>query len=431
VVGSGSRGAQGSDRKGKRAGRRARGVWPTERDGFWHAHGSVRVGGRAVRIRRSLGLPVDRLDFDTALAECRRIERETIGAATGEFRPGDYLAAAAKRYLSRPRRRPLGTSSIVIVGEIAAKFGLRRLNQIEPEEWHDFVDRRHAGNRPETRERYLNSLLGFLAFCRRDKRSGLDEAHMPAFERDREARSPAKRQRRRVVDLRRDLIVRLLSAMHIALRAQLAVEWSTGARVGSVLHGCSLADLILAPGREQITFHDTKNGESVTAALHPSVVPILEEYLAWRGRLNDRTGPLFLTPRKLAYSDRAGGTQNKTAFNAGKRRAIQALREEAAAEARRLRRAGKSGEGRELVARAGADAGLLALVTQHWFRHLLATEMAATDIRAGMEQGGWKTVSAFLGYAHDVPEHRRKAVAARVDLDTSLTRGQGTANRKA
>lgn len=421
MVGGGGRGAQGGDRQSKRAGRRARGIWPTERDGFWHAHGSIRVGGRTVRVRKSLGLPVARVDYDTALAECRRIEQETIGAATGQRRPGDYVAAAAERYLSRPRQRPLGTSSIAIVKEVAARFGLRRLNEIDQEEWLAFVDARQAGNRPETRERYLNTVLGFLTFCRRDKRSALDEAHMPAFERDRRARSPAKRQRRRVVDLRRDLIARLLAAMHITLRAQLAVEWSTGARVGSVLHGCAVADLLLAPGREQITFHDTKNGDSVVAALHPSAVPILEEYLAWRGRLHDRTAPLFLTYRRQPYSGRQAGTQNKTAFNAGKRRAITTLRAEAAKAVTDLRRVGRRREALELAAAAQADAELLALVTQHWFRHLLATEMA-TDIRAGMEQGGWKTVSAFMGYAHDVPERRRKAVEARADLDTSLTR---------
>jgi hypothetical protein len=54
--------------------------------------------------------------------------------------------------------------------------------------------------------------------------------------------------------------------------------------------------LILAEGREQITFHNTKNGESVTAILHPRAVEALKAYLKVRGRLHDREGPLFSDP---------------------------------------------------------------------------------------------------------------------------------------
>lgn len=46
------------DRKGKRPGRRSRGVRLQERDGNWHAVGSLGVAGRSIRIRQSLGLAV-------------------------------------------------------------------------------------------------------------------------------------------------------------------------------------------------------------------------------------------------------------------------------------------------------------------------------------------------------------------------------------
>jgi hypothetical protein len=51
-------------------------------------------------------------------------------------------------------------------------------------------------------------------------------------------------------------------------------------------------------------------------------------------------------------------------------------------------------------------------VTQHWFRHLLATTMMAlrAPVRVGMDQGGWLTVESFMAYAHDVPEVRRQIV---------------------
>lgn len=60
-------------------------------------------------------------------------------------------------------------------------------------------------------------------------------------------------------------------------------------------------------------------------------------------------------------------------------------------------------------------------VTQHWFRHLLATRMRG-DIRAGMEQAGWKDMRSMLGYTHDVPAERRAIVGAFESFGTSLTR---------
>ena len=47
--------------------------------------------------------------------------------------------------------------------------------------------------------------------------------------------------------------------------------------------------------RRQIVFHDTKNGDDVVAQLHPATVPVLEEYLCWRGNLHRRNEPLFVT----------------------------------------------------------------------------------------------------------------------------------------
>jgi hypothetical protein len=51
-------------------------------------------------------------------------------------------------------------------------------------------------------------------------------------------------------------------------------------------------------------------------------------------------------------------------------------------------------------------------ITQHWFRHLLATTMMAmaAPVRVGMDQGGWLEVESYMAYAHDVPEVRRTFV---------------------
>ena len=408
----------GSSRKGKRAGRRARGLAPVDREGIWHCHGTVRAGGRSVRIRTSLGLPVATVAEDIALEECRRIESEVIAEATGQWTPGAYVSVAAAEYLTRTRERPLGKTTVDIVQEIVRAFGLRRLNEVSEEEWHRHVDQRQKGNAPATRERYLNALMGFLKFCQ-GKRYGLE--HLPGFDRDKKARNPNRRARRRVQELRPDLIARLLMSAHISLRAQMAVEWSTGARVSSVLHGCRVCDLILAEGREQITFHDTKNGMPVNAALHASAAEILRDYVEWRGNLHDREAPLFLTPKRRPYKDngRAWGTQNKKGFNGAKQRAATSLLEDARAQAASIRNPAKR---KELLEAAEADARLLLSVTQHWFRHMLASRMLRIgDLRSAMDQGGWLDVKSVIPYAHDVPDFRRSVVSNFDDFGKFLT----------
>jgi hypothetical protein len=57
-------------------------------------------------------------------------------------------------------------------------------------------------------------------------------------------------------------------------------------------------------------------------------------------------------------------------------------------------------------------------VTQHWFRHRLATILLRKDPRAAMEQGGWLDIRSVIGYSHDVPEYRRQLVAEMDDAAT-------------
>ncbi|MDQ2080517.1 tyrosine-type recombinase/integrase [Xanthobacteraceae bacterium Astr-EGSB] len=302
--------------------------------------------------------------------------------------------------------------------EIVARFGPRRLNEIDATEWRQWIDGqdgdggRMAGNKAETRERFLSGVFGFLAFAKRFH--GLDT--LPTFERNKAARNPNRRARRRIEDLRPDLIRTLFDCAHISLRAQLAVEWSTGARVSSILYGARVCDLILARGREQIIFRGTKNGLDVTAALNPTAAAILRDYVKWRGKLHEREAPLFLTFRRKPYADngKSAGGQNKTAFAAAKRRARKAIVAAAIEEARRLRAAGRRKAAEALLDQAKSDADLIGRVTQHWFRHLLATRLMRADPRAAMEQGGWLDIRSVIGYSADMPEHRRRLVA---DLD--------------
>jgi len=416
-------GSQDGGHRRKRK-RRPAGLQVKERAGRWHIIGTVHVNGRAYRVRRSSGLPATDDTFEEALAEARTAEADIRHEAREGVRANIHVAVAAKRYLTRPRERPLGKTTIEHVQELTKRFGLRRIRDIAPHEWTEWVDDRQDGNSPETRERFISSILAFLNWCAARPQAWLTE--VPAFDRDKAARNPRKRAKRRVEDLTFELIAHLADHAAPHLKGQLAALWSTGARGASIIHGCRLSDLILAPGREQITFHNTKNGETVTAALHPWAVGQLEQYLAWRGRLHDRDGPLFLDHARAPYRDIGGrwGTQMRAAWNGMKRRAARAIRAQALDQAARLKRAGRRDQALETLLAARDQARLVAKITPHWFRHRLAREMNRKgDLKSTMAQVGWLDVRTAMAYDEDVPDHRRDIVNS-LDGGTSETHRQ-------
>ena len=296
--------------------------------------------------------------------------------------------------------------------KIAVRFKIRQINAIAPEEWVSFVEAETANVAATTRERYLNGFLSFINWCASPPRRWIEAKNLPHFERDAAARKPKHRQRRHVAGWRPELIMLLIDNAGWHLQPQLWVEWSTGQRVSAVLR-TKLGSVILAPGREQITYETTKTGEPVTASLHPKAADAIRAYLKRRGGLHNRDGYLFLTKAGKPYKvDADYGSQNKTAFNNAKARAVAARRRQALAEALELRRRHQMQAARDLIGQAWADMKLMRQVTQHWFRHLLATTMHAMQApaRVAMDQAGWLTVESFMAYAHDVPEVRRTIV---------------------
>jgi site-specific recombinase XerD len=395
---------------GRKAPRRPPGLAVVERDGHWHIRGTLRVAGNSRLIRKSTELSATPENREYAEALRAAIERETRDEVVHGVRPSIATAIACDQYLGRRRSRPVGHRESAAVQEIEAKFGPRKLNTISDEEWQAFVDDRQRNNSLSSRERYITAVHAFLNWCRKKSRRWITE--MPEFERDKKAARPPKRRARRVNDLTPELIMLMLEHAAPHLAAQLAVEWCTGAWVSSVLYGCRLCDVILVPGRGQITFHDTKNGEPVVAALKDWAVERLIDYLEVRGgRLDDREQPFFLTDEGLPYTDngKTSGGQNKSAFNGMKRRTVKTIRRRGAADARAHRRAGDRKAAWAAIATAKDQAALVASVTQHWFRHKLATALRR-DLQAAMEQGGWRDVDSVMGYIHDVPVERRRLI---------------------
>src|SRR5690242_20488631 len=111
-------GTQGRNRAGKRAGRRPRGVALKDRGGWWHAEGTVRLAGRSIRLRQSLGLPASAETEFEAQAALDALVDDVKARATGRVGRGDPVGVAADRYLTLSRHRPLGASTVRIVQEV-------------------------------------------------------------------------------------------------------------------------------------------------------------------------------------------------------------------------------------------------------------------------------------------------------------------------
>lgn len=438
------RGGVSGPSRGNRRGRHRNppGLRVIERAGHWYIHGTCRVKGRSVRVRRGSGLPA--ISENRGIAEDirRQIEQEIVDEVVNGVRPTRPLGIAARDYLSLDpasgefvpgpdRPEPLGPTDVRIIQEIVARFGRRPLRGITGDEWNALLDERHRRSAASTRDRYRAAIMVFLKWCAAPARGYLSE--IPAIQAAAGSRLERRRRRRhrtrrRVAELRPDLLAFFFERAPIHLRAQLYVEWSTGARLSSVLFGCRLCDLVLTANRCQITFRATKNGEDVTATLHTAAVPVLQAYLAWRGGLERREDPLFLTDRRKPYSrkgrERGWSGNNKTAFRAARRRAVLDLIRLSV----QARRAGDLPTALQLK----VDARLLHQVTQHWLRHWFATHAMAANIplRLIMEQAGWTDERSVMGYQHDVPDVRRRAIES-LPIRTSMTQSAPTILKKA
>jgi hypothetical protein len=93
------------DRAGKgKAGKRKKrpaGLEIIERDGHWHVHGTISVGGHSKRVRRSLGLAARPDTRAEALHLKRQIEAEYVAEIVYGIKPSRTLGVAAYRYLER------------------------------------------------------------------------------------------------------------------------------------------------------------------------------------------------------------------------------------------------------------------------------------------------------------------------------------------
>jgi hypothetical protein len=389
----------------------------TTRGTKFHATGTLRVGKKSERVRETLGVVAANENKSEAERQTRKIlERVRAGLGGGVARKA-VATLVADRF-----KRYVGPSDKRILQDFTARFTTRILWDISPEEIIQFVEDRQRGNKPETRERFISAICAFL----NPEIKGGQYAKLPEFRRDQKARNPLRRARRAVQQFRVQLLQDIIGAAHITLGTQLDVEFVCGARVSSLLQGCSLGDLDMFS--LTLTFRDTKNGDDVPCALPSSIRPALEAYLVWR-QLQVRRGkigagssePLFLHYKGIPYKPNGGawGTQNKVAFNNAKRRAIANVtkRYDEAIAAMRAERDEREVE--RLMRLKADDLALLSKITQHWLRHKFATEAGRKDLRMAMAQGGWRDPRSIHGYLIADAEFQRAAVEERGSPATS------------
>ena len=294
--------------KTERKTRAPKGLQIIERDGYYHIHGSILVGKRTVRIRKSTGLLATVENWEAADSIRDWVKANARTEIIHGKKKEKLLTEAANLYLKQSslKRQDRGTILEIVMGLCVDWTGIedlkgqlidkqkpirerlpifiegarendlefRNLREIGEEEWQEFIDDRHKHNTPQTRQRYLNVVMPFIRWC--FKMKWMDE--LPEIKRSSKGINKAIITRRRVSEITPELIQMMIDHSTWHLKPHLAVEWSTGARVSSVLCQVRRCDVMLDKGQEQITFGETKNGDPVVCALHPWAAEVIRQY---------------------------------------------------------------------------------------------------------------------------------------------------------
>lgn len=336
--------------------------------------GTVRIGAKSLRIRESTGLDADQPGAAEA-AETLRIKREAEILQRFVYKrlPDAPFQDVAEEFL---RVRNPDRGSVRMVRGFIEAFGKIPIADLDRHELEPYFARRCKDVQPATRKRLEGLLAAVLAYA---AKAGYLYA-VPYWPRIRLRQNGANAANKRFYPGEAEL---LIDCAADNLKPLLAVLYSTGARVGQVIH-LHKAHFTLSGDYGHVFFPKTKNGHCYLRPLHPYAVGLLQDWLRQRG--GDRYPEMFLKTHGRPYPKLDGcGGHIRHAFASAKKRC-----------ARELRALGYS-----------ERAAVIARATPHWFRHNFANTLRqdlGLDAKAIALAGMWRNPAVVERYyIADVP----------------------------
>lgn len=327
----------------------------------WIVRGTL----RGIRVEESTGTGDRRAAEEIrAKREAEILAQSIYGRrATATFAEAavSYLENGGSRRFIEPVIRHFGTTPLAQIGQAEIQAGALKV---------------YPKATPATRSRQF--FTPAVAVLRHAAKNGWCER--PLIERPEKAKE-------RLRWLKHEEAERLIDAAGPSFKVLLIFLLYTGCRAGEAVW-LDWANVDLQ--RAQVTFIDTKNGDTRSVPLVPRVVAAL-------ANIKGRTGEVFRKPNGKAYErpkkmdDTSAGKRIRKAFEGA------------------VQRAGL-GEWVPHKNPVKAKAGVMVFetdVTPHVTRHTWASWHYQQNRNMGelMELGGWKTLSMVMRYAHVNVEH--------------------------
>lgn len=270
----------------------------------FYIEGTIRVGDNSVRIRETTGCHDEESARVVFNKRCAEIERQLL---LGEFplaaKRGPGFATAAADYMDAKSKseRPLGKQDRQKLLRLAEFFGEKPVDQIEAEDWDDFVAEVLDDAAPATVRRWYAMFSPPLLRTATKFRFILPDFDVPSEGPPRE------------IFLEREDRDGLLAAYSEHARPVALLLCMQGCRHFEALR-LQWPDVSFQ--RNTLTFRVTKNGEARVVPMHPEVrAMLLSKY---EGQAN---GAVFLTPDGTAYTDRRQASHGDGTDGSGIRRA--------------------------------------------------------------------------------------------------------------
>ncbi len=368
------------------------------RHGRWHVVGTVTVGTKRLRVRRSLGLSATRPRHEAEAAARAEEERVVQELLYGKKTTATF-AHACKRYIDD---RLIGKSKewrdpeLAVVQKLAKALGHAKLAEITTPILQAVITKLFGRTSASNQARACNTLGGILGAA---QRHNLIDAK-PYIPR------PKSAAKLPMVNkwLYPEEIALILDCMPSQIWLPVKIMFLQGRRPSEILYR-EWEDLDLRRGRKRLDLGITKPGERESIALDSEVVEDLKAHAATvTQRGMPLEGPMFMNAHGEPWHNPESryGLPISKPFRQGRAKAAKLLEEEA-------REPGISQERRDwLLGRVE----VIQKVTAYWGRHNFVSHHVAgqTAPLAIAEMVGWKSLDMLSRYGHLSDGHLRSAL---------------------